>query len=99
MFAKIAYKQNINMWKISFSLQHLKLIISTKLFFRPKTSFANDVLKYFFNYFRISELEIPGTWKLGTWSSRNLGTSELGNLGTWELFKGIPKMSVVSRPI
>ena len=45
MFAKIAYKQNINIWKTNFSLQHLKLIMGTKLFFWPKTSFANNVLK------------------------------------------------------
>ena len=40
--------------------------------------------KHFFVnfYFGITELEVPGTWKLGTWSSRNLGTWELGNLGT-----------------
>ena len=37
MLAKIAYKQNIFMWKTNFSLQHLKLIMGTKLFFRPKT--------------------------------------------------------------
>ena len=51
MFAKIAYKQNINMWKTNFSLQHLKLLMGTKLFFRPKTIFANNVLLdlYFFN--------------------------------------------------
>ena len=61
MFAKIAYKQNINMWKTNFSPQHLKLIMGTKLFFRPKTIFANNVLKYCFNYFGISELEVPGT--------------------------------------
>ena len=60
--------------------------MGTKLFFRPKTIFANNVLLHFFNYFGISELEVPGTWKLGTWSSRNMGTSVLGNL-----FKGIPK--------
>ena len=29
--------------------------------FRPKTIFANNVLIYFFNYFGISELEVPGT--------------------------------------
>ena len=75
MFAKIAYKKNINMWKTNFSLQHVKLIMGTKLFFRPKTIFANN-----FNYFGISELEVPGTWKLGTWSSRNLGTWKLRNL-------------------
>ena len=88
MFAKIGYKQNLNMWKTNFSLQHLKLIMGTKLFYRPKTIFANN-----FNYFGISEPEVPGTWKLGIWSSRSLGTSELGNFGTSELgnlFKGIP---------
>ena len=36
MLAKIAYKQNINMWKTNFSLQHLKLILGTKQFFRQK---------------------------------------------------------------
>ena len=93
MFAKIVYKQNINMRKTNFSLQHIKLIMGTKLFFRPKTIFANNVLIHFFNYFGISELEVHGTWKLGTWSSRNLGSSELENLGTSELghlFKSIP---------
>ena len=40
MFAKIAYKENINMWKTNFSLQHLKLIMGTKLFSRPKTIFC-----------------------------------------------------------
>ena len=66
MFAKIAYKQNIglNMWKTKFSVRNLKLIMGTKLFFRPKTIFANNVLIYFFNYFGISELEVPGTWEL-----------------------------------
>ena len=48
--------------------------------------------KHFFGnfYFGISEREVPGTWKLETWSSRNLGTSELGNL-----FKGIPASSAL----
>ena len=69
MFAKIAYEQNINMWKTNFSLQHLKFLMGTKLFFRSKTIFANNVLLYFFNYFGISELknwelEVPGTWEL-----------------------------------
>ena len=75
MFARIAYKQNINMWKTNFSLdlQHLKLILATKLFFRQKR-FSQILLIYFFTYFGISELEVPGTWKLGAWSSRNLGT-------------------------
>ena len=36
---------------------------------RVKTIFANNVLIYFFIYFRILELEVPGTWEL-----RNLGT-------------------------
>ena len=36
MFAKIAYKQNLNMWKTNFSLQDLKLILGTKLFFGQK---------------------------------------------------------------
>ena len=90
MFAKIAYKQNINMWKINFSLQHIKLKLCTKLFFRPKKIFANNVLIYFFTYFGISEREVPGNWNLelkvpGIWELRNLGSSELGNL-----FKGIP---------
>ena len=30
MFAKIAYKQNINMWKTNFSLQHFNLILGTR---------------------------------------------------------------------
>ena len=72
MFAKIAYKQNITMQKTNYSRQHLKLKMGTKLFFRTKTIFAYNVLIYFLNYFGISELEVPGTW-----SSRNLGTSEL----------------------
>ena len=47
MFAKIAYKQNINMWKSNFSLHHLKLMMGrpTKLFFRPKAIFENIVLR------------------------------------------------------
>ena len=56
--------------------------MGTKLFFRPKTFFANNVLIYFliilefrnlkFPELEIWELEVPGTWEL-----RNL-------------FKGIP---------
>ena len=38
MFAKIAYKQNIglNMWKTKFSVQNIKLLMGTKLFFPTK---------------------------------------------------------------
>ena len=67
------------MWKTNFSLQHLKLIMSTKLFFRPKAIFAKNRFRSntFFQLF----------WNFGTWSSRNLKTRnlkfpELGNLGT-----------------
>ena len=66
--------------------------MGTKLFFRLKTIFANNVLGLYifsiilefrnlkFKELENWELEVPGTWEL--W---NLGTSELGNL-----FKGIP---------
>ena len=87
MFAKIAYKQNINMWKTNISLQHLKFILGIKLFFRRKR-FLQIIFKYIFSFIlefrslKFPELEswepeVPGTWEL-----RNLGTSELGNLGT-----------------
>ena len=75
MFAKIAYKQNINMCKTNFSLQHFKIIMGTKLFFRSKTIFANNVLKYFFNYFGII-LKFPELETL------NLNFPELGSFGT-----------------
>ena len=87
MFAKIAYKQNINMWKTNFSLQHLKLIMGTKLFFRPKTIFANNVIFSIILEFRNLkfpelenwELEVPGTWEL-----RHFGTClRVSPIYTW----------------
>ena len=39
----------------------LKINNGYRTVFRPKTIFANNVLIYFFNYFGISELEVPGT--------------------------------------
>ena len=65
--------------------------MGTKLFFRPKTIFANNVLILKFRNLKFPELEnweleVPGTWEL--W---NLATSKLGNL-----FKDIP---IISRSI
>ena len=54
-----------------------------------KTIFANNFLIYFFTYFGISELEVPGTLN-----------SELEVPGTWELgnlFKGIPYLMGISK--
>ena len=69
------------MWKTNFSLQ------GTKLFFRPKTIFANNVLYIFsfileFRNLKFPELEtrnwkFPELGNFGTWKLRNLRTSEL----------------------
>ena len=60
MFAKIAYKQNINMWKTKFSLQ------GTKLFFRPETISANNVLSIFSIILEFRNLKFP---ELGNFAS------------------------------
>ena len=89
------------MWKTNISLQHLKLILGTKLFFRQKR-FLKIMFSYIFSFIlEFRNLKFP---ELESWEL----FPELGNFGTfhsctvtqasllWEwtelrnLFKGIP---------
>ena len=86
MFAKIAYKQNINMWKTNFSL---KINNGYQTVFPTK----NDFCKWCFNTFFSIILEFRNL-KFPELKIGNLKFPELGSFGTWELgnlFKGIPK--------
>ena len=70
MFAKIAYKQNINMWKTNFSLQHLTLLLGTEqkrllqIMFYYIFSLILEFRNFKFPELENWELQVPGAWEL-----------------------------------